>query len=67
MTFSDNGTIFFNNPDDISIATGIREVHPNPVNCGQSNHMAVHAVRSDGAEVIDAAVDLAPPPPRCGA
>ncbi|MBT2206862.1 MULTISPECIES: hypothetical protein [Actinomadura] len=70
VSFTDNGTEFFRNDNDISTATGIREVHPNPVARGVSNHMAAHAVRLDAAgnviEVIDGAVDLAPPPARCG-
>ncbi|WP_067460332.1 hypothetical protein [Actinomadura macra] len=69
VSFTDNGTEFFRNDNDISTADGIREVHPNPVARGNPNHMAVHAVRKDAAgnviEVIDGAVDLAPPPARC--
>ncbi|QXJ26212.1 hypothetical protein AGRA3207_007838 [Actinomadura graeca] len=70
VVFTDNGTEFFRNDDDVSTATGIREVHPNPVGRGNTNHMAVHAVRHDAGgnviEVIDGAVDLPAPPPRCG-
>ncbi|WP_131737174.1 hypothetical protein [Actinomadura roseirufa] len=69
VVFTDNGKEFFRNDDDVSIATGIREVHPNPVGRVDPNHMAVHAEHKDAAgnviEVIDGAVDLAPPPPRC--
>ncbi|PXX52702.1 hypothetical protein DFR70_13123 [Nocardia tenerifensis] len=65
VTFADNGTPFFTNDDDVSTATGIREVHPNPVT-RIPNHMTVHAIRHETGEVIDGAVDLPAPPPRCG-
>ncbi|WP_242908416.1 hypothetical protein [Actinomadura terrae] len=69
VSFTDNGTEFFRNDNDISIATGIREVHPNPVGRSVGNHMAAHAEHLDASgnviEVIDGAVDLAPPPARC--
>ncbi|MFC4055842.1 hypothetical protein ACFOY4_39665 [Actinomadura syzygii] len=70
VVFTDNGTEFFRNNDDVSIATGIREVHPNPVPRGLPNVMAAHAERKDAAgnviETIDGSVKLDPPPPRCG-
>jgi hypothetical protein len=66
VSFTDNGVEFFKNDDDVSTATGIREVHPNPVGRSLPNHMAAHAVRLDTGETIDGAVDLAPPPPGCG-
>ncbi|TCO60826.1 hypothetical protein [Actinocrispum wychmicini] len=68
VTFADNGVVFFNNPDDVSIATGIREVHMNPAVHNTPEHMTAHAVRLDGPthEVIDGAVDLPPAPARCG-
>ncbi|WP_344903769.1 hypothetical protein [Actinomadura meridiana] len=69
VVFSDNGTEFFRNDNDISTATGIREVHPNPVGRTSPNHMAAHAEHLDASgkviEVIDGAVDLDPPPPAC--
>ncbi|GAA4523251.1 hypothetical protein [Amycolatopsis samaneae] len=66
VTFTDNGTEFFTNPDDVSTADGIREVHMNPAVHHTPQHMAAHAVRHDTGEVIDGAVDLGPAPDRCG-
>ncbi|WP_026424720.1 hypothetical protein [Actinokineospora inagensis] len=66
VTFSDNGVVFFANPDDVSTATGIREVHPNHITRGTVQHMNAHAVRHDTGEVIDATVVLQPVPDRCG-
>lgn len=66
VTFEDNGVVFFTNPDDVSIATGIREVHMNPAVHHTPEHMTAHAVRASDGEVIDGAVDLPPAPARCG-
>ncbi|MFE0027169.1 hypothetical protein [Amycolatopsis sp. NPDC059021] len=66
VTFADNGTVFFSNPDDVSTVGGIREVHMNPAVHHTPQHMTAHAVRHETGEVIDGAVDLPPAPDRCG-
>ncbi|WP_370941990.1 hypothetical protein AB5J62_23050 [Amycolatopsis sp. cg5] len=66
VSFADNGAGFFGNPDDISVAGGIREVHPNPARHNQANRMSVHAKRLDTGETIDGFVDLPFAPPNCG-
>jgi hypothetical protein len=63
VTFSANGTVFFNNPNDISTATGIREVHMTSAVHNTLQHMNAHAVRQDTGEVIDGTVILPPAPP----
>jgi hypothetical protein len=63
ITFADNGTVFFTG-DDVSAATGVREVHAAPNQPG-IQHMTVHAVNHDTGEAIDGAVDV-PPAPDCG-
>lgn len=63
ITFADNGTVFFTG-DDVSTATGIREVHA-AANQPGTQHMTVHAVNHVTGETIDGAVDV-PPAPRCG-
>ncbi|WP_156892876.1 hypothetical protein [Actinokineospora enzanensis] len=66
VTFSDNGQVFFTNPDDVSTATGIREVHMNPAVHNTVEHMRAQATRHDTGETIDATVTLPPAPARCG-
>lgn len=66
VSFADNGVVFFSNPDDVSAAGGIREVHPNPTRHNQTNRMSVHAKRLDTGETIDGFVDLPFAPPDCG-
>jgi len=66
VTFSDNGTVFFSNPDDVSTATGLREVHMTPAQHNTIEHMNAHAVRKETGEVIDGTVILPPAPARCG-
>lgn len=66
VSFADNGVGFFSNPDDVSAAGGIREVHPNPTKHNQTNRMSVHAKRLDTGETIDGFVDLPFAPPDCG-
>jgi hypothetical protein len=59
ITFADNGLVFFT-ADDVSTATGIREVHPTANQPGTNQHMTAHAVNRTTGEVIDGAVDVAP-------
>ncbi|GAB3878251.1 hypothetical protein GCM10029964_028660 [Kibdelosporangium lantanae] len=66
VSFADNGIEFFDNPDDVSVVGGIREVHPNPTRHNQTNRMSVHAKRLDTGETIDGFVDLPFAPPDCG-
>jgi hypothetical protein len=64
VTFTDNGTQFFNNNDDVSTAT--REVHANPAVHNTVEVMAAKAVRKDTGEVITGSVKLDPAPAKCG-
>lgn len=64
VTFTYNGTVFFN-ADSTSTAAGIREVHPTPYKGGTS-HMTAHAVSKVTGEVVDGFVDLPVAPARCG-
>lgn len=66
VTFSDNGTVFFSNPDDVSTDTGLREVHMTPAQHNTVEHMSAHAVRKETGEVVDGTVVLPPAPARCG-
>ncbi|MFC4914003.1 hypothetical protein [Actinomadura gamaensis] len=65
VTFTHNGTVFFSNPDDVSTATGIREVHMTSALHNTTQTMNAHAVRKDTGEVIDGTVVLPPAPPAC--
>ena len=66
ITFSDNGKVFFTNPDDVSTAAGIREVHMTSAVHNTVQQMNAHAIRRDTGEVIDGTVTLPPAPPQCG-
>lgn len=64
ITFEDNGQQFFTGRP-VSTVNGIREQHPTANHPGTNQHMTAHAVNETTAEVIDAAVDVAPVP-ACG-
>ncbi|MCP2340809.1 hypothetical protein [Actinomadura rupiterrae] len=65
VTFTHNGTVFFSNSDDVSTATGIREVHMTSALHNTTQTMNAHAVRKDTGEVIDGTVTLPFAPPAC--
>ncbi|MFD2415918.1 hypothetical protein [Amycolatopsis pigmentata] len=65
VVLSDNGVPFFTNNDDVSVASGINETHPNHVRHGTTNVMSAHAVRHETGEVIDGSVSLPVAPAQC--
>ena len=65
VVLSGNGKAFFTNNDDVSVAAGINETHPDPTVHHINNVLSAHAVRHDTGEVIDGTVTLPPAPPQC--